>query len=88
MTSNQHHFVMLPSIENEEWLKIVTGSVNPQIHSHLLKIKIATLKQKVKRKMITPEEAVRELYGDCVRHQDIYQKDLHQIFKKEKNRSL
>ena len=78
---------MLPSPANKEWLQLVTGVFEPRLSSHLLKIKLHTLRQKVKRKMMTPAAAARELYDDCAVHEDIYRKDLHTIFQKEKKES-
>lgn len=78
---------MLPSLKQKEWLQLVMGNIDPRISSHLLKIKVNTLRQKVRRKMVSAEEAASELYEDCKKHQDIYQNDLHLIFKKQKNKT-
>lgn len=74
---------MLPPIERKEWLELVMGTLDPPITSHLLKIRLNTLRKKVKRKMISSDEAVLELYNDCMSYQDIYRNDLHTIFPKE-----
>jgi hypothetical protein len=74
---------MIPSIQRKEWLELIMGSFDPPISSHLLKIRINTLRKKVKRKLVTPETAVNELYDDCKKHQDIYKNDLFTIFKRE-----
>jgi hypothetical protein len=59
------------------------GTIEPPIVSHLLKIKLYALRQKVKRKIISPKEARRALYEDCKINQDLYRRDLHQIFRRE-----
>lgn len=63
------------------------GTIKPEISSHLLKMKLNTLKQKIRRKIITPETAARELYEDCATHEDLYMKDLHVIFKSVKKQA-
>jgi len=78
---------MLPSIKHKEWLQLVMGTLDPPIASHLFKIKLNTLRQKVRRKMTNPRDAAKELYEDCRIHEDIYKKDLHHIFKTQKNTS-
>lgn len=74
---------MIPSPGRKEWMQLIMGIIDPPIASHLLKIKLHALRQKVKRKIIMPKAAIKELYDDCKANQDIYRKDLHQIFKTE-----
>jgi hypothetical protein len=71
---------MLLSPNSKEWLKLIMDSKESNVRSHLLKIKLNTLRRKVKHKLVTPEEAVMELYEDCTRHYDIYKTDLHNLF--------
>ena len=56
---------------------------DPPVSSHLLKIKINTLRRKVQHNFISADEAVKELYLDCKMHENIYKKDLYKIFENE-----
>jgi hypothetical protein len=75
---------MLLSPESKEWLKIIMESKEIPIKSHLLRIKLNALRRKVKHKLISPEEAIKELYDDCSRHSDIYRTDLYNLFQQLK----
>ena len=72
---------MIPSVERKEWYELVTGSIEPNLSSRLLKIKISILRRKVNRGLITAAEAVKELMKDCEEHYDLYRQDLQAIFK-------
>jgi hypothetical protein len=71
---------MIPSIRRKEWRELVTGSINPTINSHSLKIKISLIKKKVERGMMSPDSAVMDLFVECKTHFNLYKHDLHQIF--------
>ena len=71
---------MLPSIRRKEWRELVTGSIHPTIQSHSLKIKLSIIRKKVERGMISPENAIMELFVECKTHFNTYKNDLYQIF--------
>ncbi len=75
---------MIPPVERKEWYELVTGSIEPNLTSRLLKIKISVLRRKVNRGLITAEEAVKELMKECEKHYDLYRQDLQVIFKNKK----
>lgn len=75
---------MVPRPEKKEWRYLLEGKLNPFLTSHLLKIKLNTLRQKIRHKMISLEDAVKDLHHDCELHEDIYMKDLHKIFTQER----
>jgi hypothetical protein len=79
---------MLPASDRKEWLELIAGSIDPPLSSHLLKIRLSTLRKKVRLKLITREEAARELYKDCLSHEDIYRNDLYVIFRQESAKYL
>jgi hypothetical protein len=74
---------MIPSIRRKEWRELVTGSIEPRIISHSLKIKLNTIRRNVARGTISPDNAVMELFVECKTHFDLYRNDLHHIFIKE-----
>jgi hypothetical protein len=71
---------MLPSIRRKEWRELVTGSIDPTINSHSLKIKLSIIKRKVERGLMSPDNAVMELFVECKTHFNLYKHDLHHIF--------
>lgn len=71
---------MIPSQKKKEWRYLLEGKLTPHLTSHLLKIKLNTLRQKLKRKMISLEDAILDLHHDCELNEDIYMNDLHKIF--------
>lgn len=79
---------MIPSIDRKEWFELVTGSSDPGITSPLFKIKVSILRRKVIRKVLTPEQAVKELMKDCEKHYVFYRQDLHKIFGKKKEENI
>jgi hypothetical protein len=74
---------MIPSIRRKEWRELVTGTIEPRISSHALRIKLNTIKRKVIKGTLSPESGVMELFVECKTHLDLYRNDLHYIFKKE-----
>jgi hypothetical protein len=71
---------MIPSIRRKEWRDLVTGSIDPRINSHSLKIKLNIIKRKVVMGTMSPESAVMELFVECKTHFNLYKYDLHHIF--------
>jgi hypothetical protein len=71
---------MIPSIRRKEWRDLVTGSIDPRIQSHSLRIKLSIIKRKVVMGTLSPENAAMELFVECKTHFNIYRHDLHRIF--------
>ncbi len=76
---------MIPPVDRKEWYGLVTGSLEPRLSSRLLKIKLSLLRRKVNRGILTPRQAIEELFKDCDKNYDIYKQDLQLIFGKKEN---
>lgn len=74
---------MIPSIRRKEWRELVTGSIDPRISSHSLKIKLNSIRKNVVQGTMSTDNAVMDLFVECKTHFDLYRNDLHHIFKKE-----
>jgi hypothetical protein len=73
---------MIPSTERKKWRDLVTGSFNIETMSHSLKIKINTVRKKIRTNQLTVEDATEEIYDYCMNHYDLFKNDLFKIFKK------
>ena len=79
---------MIPSIDRKEWYGLVTGSIEPRLSSRLLKIKLSLIRRKVNRGILTPRQAVVELFKDCDKNYDLYKQDLQVIFGNRKKENI
>ncbi|MBN1953093.1 MAG: hypothetical protein JW801_17950 [Bacteroidales bacterium] len=79
---------MIPSTEEREWRDLLLGKIDPAVTSHLFKIKLITLRQRLKRGQTKLEDAVQELHMDCSLHEDIYRNDLLKIFQNKHKNAL
>ncbi len=79
---------MLPSIRRKEWRELVTGTINPKISSHSLRIKLNSIRRKVASGLLSPDNAALELFVECKTHLSLYRNDLHHIFKKEQTQHV
>jgi hypothetical protein len=74
---------MMPSIRRKEWRELVTGSIDPRINSHSLRIKLNLIRRKVILGTMSPDNAVMELFVECKSHFNLYKYDLQNIFMME-----
>jgi len=71
---------MIPSITRKEWRDLVLNPVNPKLLSHSFKLKLQSVKRKIKAGILTQDQGIKELYHECQVHYDLYKSDLHTIF--------
>ncbi|MBN2167442.1 MAG: hypothetical protein JW717_14295 [Marinilabiliaceae bacterium] len=63
------------------WKKIVKGTIDPQVQSLPLKIKINFLRMQTKNGNISDELAAKELQQYCLQNEKMLEKDLTEIKK-------
>lgn len=71
---------MIPKISRKEWAELVTGKLKPVIESFSLQMKLNSVINHYKNRLINIDEAVKDLYTACEKHYKIYKKDLDIIF--------
>jgi len=71
---------MIPEITRPEWKDLITGKIKPHISSFSLQMKLSTLLKSYSHKLVSLDEAVKDLHEMCERYEKIYKADIDKIF--------
>ena len=73
--------ITIPSINREEWGKMITGKIKHQYQNYVLQIQLNSLKRQVSNQEISLKEAIKQIYDLSLKYALAVQSDFKQIFK-------
>ena len=72
---------MIPAVTRDEWRKLISSELDDKVQSYSLRLKLDSLRQKIKQQLLTEDDAINDLYRFCGENEDILINDFENIFR-------